>query len=114
MGDAAIDRSTVKRRRLEAAEELSMLLGDTTACAIAKDGRSYPAGKFHEGRIAALGDLLRRTDTASTAEGIADAATELRSEWEHRVVPGGGQSRDWESYRAGGVQALGEFAVTGA
>ncbi|GAA4378550.1 hypothetical protein [Agromyces bauzanensis] len=114
MGDPVVDRATVKRRRLEAAEELSMLLGDTTACAIAKDGRSYPAGKFHEGRIAALGDLMRRIDADSTAERIADAAVELRAEWEHRVVPGGGESRDWESYRAGGVQALGEFALRGA
>ena len=91
-----------------------MLLGDTTACAIAKDGRSYPAGKFHEGRIAALGELLRRIDADSSAERIADAAAELRADWERRPMPGAGESRDWESYRAGGVQALGELAVSDA
>ncbi|WP_448006785.1 hypothetical protein [Agromyces bauzanensis] len=114
MDDHTIDRATVKRRRLEAAEEWSTLLGDTTACAIAKDGRSYPAGKFHEGRVAALGELLRRLDAESTEERIADAAAELRADWEHRPMPGAGESRDWQSYRAGGVQALGEFAVRGA
>ena len=91
-----------------------MLLGDTTACAIAKDGRSYPAGKFHEGRIAALGELLRRIDADSSAERIADAAAELRADWERRPMPGAGESRDWESYRTGGVQALGEFGVSDA
>jgi hypothetical protein len=29
-------------------------------------------------------------------------------------MPGAGESRDWESYRAGGVQALGELAVSDA
>ena len=91
-----------------------MLLGDTTACAIAKDGRSYPAGKFHEGRIAALGELLRRIDADASAQKIADAAGELRADWEGRPMPGAGESRDWESYRAGGVQALGELAVSDA
>jgi hypothetical protein len=112
--DPVLDRAEVKRRRLAAAEELSMLLGDTTACAIAKDGRSYPAGKFHEGRIAALGELLRRIDADASAEKIADAAGELRADWERRPMPGAGESRDWESYRAGGVQALGELAVSDA
>lgn len=91
-----------------------MLLGDTTACAIAKDGRSYPAGKFHEGRIAALGELLRRIDAESAAGEITAAAAELRADWERRPMPGAGESRDWQSYRAGGVQALGELAVIGA
>ena len=109
-----IDRAEVKRRRLAAAEELSMLLGDTAACAIAKDGRSYPAGKFHEGRIAALGELLRRVDAESTEEQITDAATQLRTDWEGRPMPGAGESREWQSYRAGGMQALGESAVSGA
>lgn len=112
--DGRLDRAAVQRRRREAAEEWSVLLGDTTACAIAKDGRSYPAGKFHEGRVAALGELLRRIDAESTEAQIVDAATGLRADWEHRPLPGAGESRDWESYRAGGVQALGEFAVRSA
>lgn len=107
-----MDRADVKRRRLDAAQDLTVLLGDTTACAIAKDGRSYPAGKFHEGRVAALSELLRRSRAESTAQQIADAAAELHADWERRPMPGAGESRDWESYRAGGVQALGEFAIT--
>lgn len=109
-----LDRAEVKRRRLAAAEEWSVLLGDTTACAIAKDGRSYPAGKFHEGRVAALGELLRRIDADASAVQIADAAAGLRADWERRPMPGAGESREWQSYRAGGVQALGEFAVSDA
>lgn len=108
-----IDRAEVKRRRIMIAEELSLLLGSTTACAIAKDGRSYPAAKFHEGRIAALGELLRRVDAASTEAQITDAAAQLRADWEGRPMPGAGESREWQSYRAGGMQSLGEFAVSG-
>ncbi|MGW9629866.1 hypothetical protein ACWGST_04125 [Agromyces sp. NPDC055520] len=114
MTSEVIDRTEMKRRRLAAAEEMSMLLGDTTACAIAKDGRSYPAAKFHEGRIAGLGELLRRVDAESTEEQITDAAARLRTDWERRPMPGAGESREWQSYRAGGVQALGEFAVSDA
>lgn len=106
-----LGKASVKRRRAEAVQAWSASLGDVTACAIAKDGGSYPAGKFHEGRVAALGELMRRLDDASTPGQVVESAAALAEEWEGRVQPGAGASREWESYRAGGVQALQELAA---
>jgi hypothetical protein len=103
-------RDEVRRRRAEATEAWAATMGDATSCALAKDGRSYPAGKYHEGRVAALGELMRRLDPGTDAAGAAVVARELSVDWVARVLPGGGENRDWESYRAGAVHALAEFA----
>jgi hypothetical protein len=100
-------RDEVRRRRAEATEAWAATMGDATSCALAKDGRSYPAGKYHEGRVAALGELLRRLDPGTDAAGVAVVARELSVDWVARVLPGGGENRDWESYRAGAVHELG-------
>lgn len=84
-------------------------MGDATSCALAKDGRSYPAGKYHEGRVAALGEVMRRLTADSDAAEAVAAARGLADAWEARVQPGAA-SREWESYRAGGVHALRELA----
>ena len=49
----------VRAARLAAATAHAELLGNASACALARDGRSFPAGKFWEGKTAALGELLR-------------------------------------------------------
>ncbi|MGR2752282.1 hypothetical protein [Agromyces arachidis] len=85
-------------------------MGDATSCALAKDGRSYPAGKYHEGRVAALGELMRRVGAETDAATAAGLARELSADWTSRVLPGAGSNRDWESYRAGAVHALDAFA----
>ncbi|MFC9917140.1 hypothetical protein [Agromyces binzhouensis] len=86
-------------------------MGDDTSCALAKDGRSHPAGKFHEGRTAALGELLRSCPTDAAGETIVALAASLADRWATRPLPGGGD-RDWESYRSGGVEALRELAAS--
>ncbi|GAA1058052.1 hypothetical protein GCM10017608_04550 [Agromyces luteolus] len=98
-------RDDLRALRGSAAVAWSETMGDATPCALAKDGRSHPAGKFHEGRTAALGELLRACPADAAGEGITALAASLADEWAARVMPGGG-SRDWESYRAGGVEAL--------
>jgi hypothetical protein len=103
-------RDEVRRRRAEATEAWAATMGDATSCALAKDGRSYPAGKYHEGRVAALGELLRRLDPETDAAAAASVANELSADWAARVLPGGGENRDWESYRAGAVHELGAFS----
>lgn len=103
-------RDEVRQVRAAATEAWAATMGDATSCALAKDGRSYPAGKYHEGRVAALGELMRRLDPEADAAGAASVALELSTDWTSRVLPGGGENRDWESYRAGGVAALDEFA----
>ncbi|MGR0218745.1 hypothetical protein [Agromyces sp. ZXT2-6] len=105
-----LSRAAVRAMRAEAVQAWSATMGDATSCALAKDGRSYPAGKYHEGRVAALGELMRRlTPDSDAAEALA-AARELADAWSSRVQPGGGANREWESYRAGGVHALAEVA----
>lgn len=103
-------RDEVRRLRTEATEAWAATMGDSTSCALAKDGRSYPAGKYHEGRVAALGELMRPLDAETDAAHAASVARELSADWAARVLPGAGENRDWESYRAGGVAALAEFA----
>jgi hypothetical protein len=103
-------RDEVRRLRAEATEAWAATMGDATSCALAKDGRSYPAGKYHEGRVAALGELMRRLGPEADAAGAESAAVGLRADWASRPMPGNGGNRDWESYRAGGVAALGEVA----
>jgi hypothetical protein len=99
-------RDEVRRLRTEATEAWAATIGDATSCALAKDGRSHPAGKYHEGRAVALGELLRRLTPETDAASAAAVARELSADWSARVLPGGGENRDWESYRAGGVAAL--------
>lgn len=107
----ALSRDEVRARRAEAVQAWSSTMGDATSCALAKDGRSYPTGKYHEGRVAALGELMRRlTPDSDAAEAVA-VARRLAVDWEVRVQPGGGANREWESYRAGGVHALRELAA---
>lgn len=103
-------RDEVRRLRAAATEAWAATMGDATSCALAKDGRSYPAGKYHEGRVAALGELMRRLAPDADAAAAASVARELSTDWAARVLPGGGENRDWESYRAGAVHALDGFA----
>ncbi|GAA2032636.1 hypothetical protein GCM10009819_15870 [Agromyces tropicus] len=104
-------RDDLRERRARAAEAWAATMGDATSCALAKDGRSHPAGKFHEGRTAALGELMRACPADATAPSATALAAALADEWAGRAVPGGG-SRDWESYRAGGIEALREVAAS--
>ncbi|TDW30236.1 hypothetical protein EDD25_1985 [Cryobacterium psychrophilum] len=89
-----------------------MSLGDTTSCALAKDGHSHPSAKFHEGKVAALGELARRITDDTDDGSSAAAATAVKMRWADQVMPGARQDRDWEAYRAGGIQAMTEIAVT--
>lgn len=99
-------RDEVRRLRTEATEAWAATMGDATSCALAKDGRSYPAGKYHEGSVAALGEVMRRLAPEADAAAAASVAGGLSVDWSTRVLPGGGDNRDWESYRAGAVHAL--------
>ncbi len=94
----------VETMRREAAAAMSELSGDVSACALARDGRSFPAFKFHEGRAAALGELrrrLRREDVEPAME--IDLAL---GRWHHERELAEARGGDWRAYAAGGVDAL--------
>lgn len=111
--DASTDltKTDILSAQTHAAHEWSMLLGDTTSCALAKDGRSYPAAKFQEGEVAALGELSRRVTEGTDARQVEVEATAVRALWTDQVMPGARQDRDWEAYRAGGIQAMTEITT---
>lgn len=104
-------RTTVVAARRLATEEWSRLLGDVSACTLAKDGNSHPAAKFHEGRVAALGELARRLVDGTDHAGAAGVAADIGARWAEKAMPGGPLARDWAAYRAGGLQALTDIAV---
>lgn len=104
-----LTREGVRALRAEAARAWAATMVDATSCALAKDGRSYPAGKYHEGRVAALGELMRRLPPDPDPAEATVVARRLAVAWAARVQPGGGANREWESYRAGGLHALREL-----
>ena len=110
-GPTVPSRAHVLLARAEAVREWSLLLGDTTSCALAKDGSSHPAAKFQEGRVAALSELSRRIDDDTEAAQSAAEIGAVTSRWAEQRMPGSGHDRDWAAYRAGGSQALTEIAT---
>lgn len=108
----AIDTPRVARLRAEAIRAWSDALGDSSACALTKSGRSFPAAKFHEGRVAALGEMLRGLRDDPPPSRISELVTTLRESWEGRQQPRADGGGEWASYRAGGLEALRELGVT--
>ncbi|WP_353827010.1 hypothetical protein [Agromyces sp. SYSU T0242] len=98
-------REAVRAARAEAAQDWSAAIGPATSCALAKDGRSHPAAKFHEGRTAALGELLRACPDDASSDDVAALAAANALDWTTRALPGAGRG-DWESYRAGALEVL--------
>ena len=111
MPQLPLTRESVRELRAAATEAWAAAMGDATSCALAKDGRSYPAGKYHEGRVAALGELMRRLPPGTDAAAALGIARDLAAAWDARVPPGGAGNREWESYRAGGIAALEEMTA---
>ncbi|TFC34715.1 hypothetical protein [Cryobacterium sp. TMT2-42-4] len=75
----SLTRSDILSVRTHAAHEWSLLLGGTTSCALAKDGRSYPAAKFQEGRVAAFGEFSRRITDDTAARQVEAEATAVKA-----------------------------------
>jgi len=89
-----------------AAVMLTDLVAGRAMCAIARSGESFPAAKYHEGRMAAFSEaarLLRRDGSPAGVERIAVS-------WRERLdrAPAG----DWRAYWSGGVDALTELLAT--
>lgn len=91
----------VTEQRHRAASAMAELSGNTSACAMGRAGRSFPAYKYHEGATAALGVLARRLRRDGDVD-PAGLVSSVLPEWQ---TPGG-EGRDWEAYTAGGREAL--------
>jgi hypothetical protein len=85
---------------------LTELAGGTGLCAIARSGRSFPAAKYHEGRLAAATAVRRALrDHDDPAAAIAAA----RARWARASPPLLRSTTDGEAYGAGGDDALAEL-----
>ncbi|WP_298087703.1 hypothetical protein [uncultured Corynebacterium sp.] len=120
-------------RRAAALHQWQSLSGGVSACALARSGVSFPAGKLAEGRVAALGELLRALKKLPDDSSPAPLLTDLRDEWRTEaetaeakyaggqdspdgdgsgpVGSGPGMSRDWIAYRVGGADELDELLL---
>ena len=97
----------IQRARLAAVESMTMLAGVSSACAIARDGGSFPAYKFHEGRVAALSVMAR--ELRRPEPDLDGLAARLGAQWEAEVERRTDQGRDWQAYAAGGLDAVREL-----
>ncbi|SDB83400.1 hypothetical protein GA0111570_104134 [Raineyella antarctica] len=97
-----VDR--IRQERAAAAAAMTSLGGNTSTCAMGRDGRPFPAYKYHEGRAAALGRLGRRLRSAGSAD-LRTIVAGLVGEWQAEVDRRAGAGRDWEAYAAGGLDA---------
>ncbi len=93
--------------RAEAEEALTGLTPDASLCAISRAGRSFPAGKYHEGRAYAAAEVLRGLRRGLGEQAAVEAAWDrwgIVAPLSRRGAP------DWAAYGAGGDDVLAELA----
>ncbi len=90
-----------------ALRELTALAGGASLCAIGRSGESFPAVKYHEGRMAAFREAVRTLERGGGRADI-DALSDTWTRQRHSAPPG-----DWAAYRAGGADALAELLSEG-
>lgn len=104
------DLDRIRRLREEALADWSRVGGDVSACALGRDGRSFPAFKFHEGRVAALGELLRAAPDTIDTDQLQALVAQLRARWAAAAALPNRTGPDWRAYHAGGLECLADLA----
>jgi hypothetical protein len=94
----------VEQRRSAALQRLAAVAGDTAVCAVTKSGQAFPAAKFHEGAVAALGEVRRSLRLSGGEAGPVVGA--VLEEWLDRESVAADRGADWRAYTAGGVEEL--------
>lgn len=96
----------------EAERDLAAVGGDVALCVLTKAGRPVPGVKYHEGRRAALVDVLRRCRRTGREPG--EVAAERLEEWQSDLsrLTGRAAGPDWIAYTQGGIDALAGVVVT--
>lgn len=100
--------------RADAVLTMTTLAGPTSACSRARDGRSFPTYKLHEGRYAAASELVRALRQEAAAEDQEEAAATVlaaaRERWQREVARRQDQGQDWLAYATGGADLVEELA----
>lgn len=94
----------IGHQRAAAAAVMTSLGGTSSACAMGRNGQSFPAYKYHEGKAAALGKLGRHLRSSDDRDAHGIVATAVQ-DWRQEVARRTGSARDWEAYAAGGLDA---------
>jgi hypothetical protein len=102
-----LERAT--RVRADAVHHLTLLAGDASMCVFGRSGRSFPAAKYHEGRQAAAGQVLRALQRHRAVE--EQALATLGDQWREMLASAQAKGRDWVAYASGGLDALTELAA---
>jgi len=106
MTQGAIDLDLLRRDKAAAVAALEAAAGTTSLCALSRSGRSHPAAKYHEGAVAALGDVRRALTTAARGTLARDVAVHVSAGWTARFERMTDPGRDWQAYYTGGIEAL--------
>jgi hypothetical protein len=109
-----VDRAT--EVRADAVKHLTALAGDASMCAIGRSGRSFPAAKYHEGRLSAASQLRRtlsRLDHSAGAGECEEAVAGVQQEWEQTLESAEKKGPDWVAYATGGLDAIIEVTDPG-
>lgn len=100
--------------RAEAVMTMTDLAGPTSACSLARDGRSFSSYKLHEGRYAAASELVRALRRELAGEGRDAAAlavlADARARWADEVARRQDQGKDWLAYATGGSDLVEQLA----
>lgn len=109
--DRAADHARLAELLRDAESDLQLAAGGGAVCVFTKAGTPVPGIKYHEGRRAALKDVLRRSRTSS--DEIAPLAAQVRATWAEDLerLTQRGAGPDWVAYRTGGVDALTELSA---
>lgn len=89
--------------------DLDAAAGGAAVCVFTKAGTAVPGIKYHEGRRAALKEVVRRC--RRTSEQPSAAAGDIRADWAEHLerLTERGAGADWIAYRQGGIDALADL-----
>jgi hypothetical protein len=106
MTQGAIDLDLLRRHEAAAVAAFEAGTGSTSLCTLSRSGRSHPAAKYHEGAVAALGDVRRALTTSAPGTLATDVAAYISAGWTARFERMTRPGRDWQAYYTGGIEAL--------
>jgi len=95
---------------------LGEVAGGQSLCELSRGGTPLPGAKYHEGAAAALAEARRALCSVAERPGTADAdrsvLQSIQAHWRAQSSSPGRAGPHWESYLAGGLDALDQLVGT--